>query len=441
MPLLVVFRRRQAQSQISSAEKQGLVRAPWDEHACGEVSTLNTSPAPASGAWRRSPRRRGEQGSRGAGARGAGRRYSECWPRGLRPVASVGARAVVAVTDGRGRCCPALAPVSFPGGSIGAARDKLAPFWSRQGDRGELRKGRGLEAIGCGYGGSSSPSPEQRQRGADPPGTREERRLRRGKELSTLVAVTPTPSPLHFLFSVARGARSNELSVQLSKRKGSGEKDTLPAPRRRPSSHPPRPFAGLHPSPFPMAGVTNWICRPPPPLPGRGGAPLEGDLGWGALCPLPGAGARGAPLPPPPRWPGGRCRALRAGGSSRRTVGGLGGGGTELLARCGERSRFPRVSAPCPLQPACPGLASGPSPRRPVRSLCTGFSWDPQLGGGGGRREPRFGGSLLGEPVSFMLAFSPPPPNPPFFFPPTLHQARLESAREGRGGGCRRLVG
>ncbi|OPJ81071.1 hypothetical protein AV530_002843 [Patagioenas fasciata monilis] len=49
----------------------------------------------------------------------------------------------------------------------------------RQGDRGELRKGRGLEAIGCGYGGSSSPSPEQRQRGADPPGTSEERRLRR----------------------------------------------------------------------------------------------------------------------------------------------------------------------------------------------------------------------------------------------------------------------
>lgn len=68
----------------------------------------------------------GGSGSRGA----AGRRYGGALAVGpvtdrrLRPVAAPwrprGA--------GRGRCCPALAPLASLGGSIGAAGDKLAPF-------------------------------------------------------------------------------------------------------------------------------------------------------------------------------------------------------------------------------------------------------------------------------------------------------------------------
>lgn len=92
-----------------------------------------------------------------------------------------------------------------------------------------------------------------------------------------------------------------------------------------------------------------------------------------------------------------------------------------------------------------PGLSAGTSrsPPRPVRFLRAALRSAPE-------REELLRTAVWWVPTCVRaqffhaaLAFFFPPFPFLLFFPPTLHQALLESAREGRtgrGGGCRRLV-
>lgn len=184
----------------------------------------------------------------------------------------------------QGALLPRSGPARFPRRFHWSSRRQVGAILKPTGGPGRAAEGEGVRGDWLRLRRQllSEPGAAAARSGADPPGTGEERRLQRVRSSAPRPRLPPTPSPLHFPFFVAgRGARSDRAPRpafdagrrRRRRRRGSGSGDESPALARggAPLSHPPRPSAGLLPSP--LCRGRRHELNLPPPRPGRGGAP------------------------------------------------------------------------------------------------------------------------------------------------------------------------